>query len=399
MSYKIPLISKMPDVTGLPEFYDSAKGCKVKIGNKEYLDFSVIGASACILGYSDNYVNYYVKKCINNGSFSSLNSRYMNKLTNLLLAIHPDLDMVRYGKCAGEMLLLAMQLAMQKIYTPITFENGDQNNYKIIFQIGYNGWLIKNKLDDKYPVFNKNKYIHFENINEILNEKLERNEIPNIVIFELLRHEFPKLEVVKKLKEWQKQGTILILDEVTTGFRFNVGGVYQKYDLKPDMIIYAKGISNGFPMACIIGKKEIMESNMWVSSTYWSDSIGFVAAYHTVKKLKHCDYRLLVKLGQSIMKIWDVCAKKHNIKIKIGEVPNIANFEFLDEKKLELKSLFIQEMQKERILALTSFYPTFAHNSKSVGQYAKACDIVFGKLRKYLDGEKFEFKLLKEIKK
>ncbi len=381
--YKIPLYSKNPDFTGLPLEYDSAKGCKIKIGNKTYYDFSVIGASACILGYADKYVNQKVIKCIKDGSFSSLNSIYINKVTNLLLGMHQNMDTIRYCKGGGEALDLALMLAIEK-----------QTYKSFIMQIGYNGWIIKNKLND----FSDDYQIdHKDNIKYILNSDYR----PAILIFELIRHEYPKPEVIQKLKDWQKQGTILIIDEVTTGFRFLCGGVYQLYGLDPDIVVYAKGISNGFPMACIIGKKEVMESNLWISSTYWTDAIGFVAGYYTIKKLKHCNYKLLVKLGQAVIKIWQVCADKYGIKIKLGEVPNIANFEFDYENKLELKSLFIQEMQKYGILALDQFYPTFSHNSKAIGAYAKACDRVFNTIKLYLTNslKRYKINMLKELKK
>jgi len=384
--YKIPLISKDPSITGLPLEYDSAKGCEIKIGNKTYLDFSVIGASACILGYSNKYVNRQIIKCIKNGSFSSLNSRYMSKLTDLLLGMHPEIDIVRYCKGGGEALDLALQLAIEKVYL--------NKNFVKIYQIGYNGWIIKNSF--RRTVGYQYSY-HLDNINDIIFE----NHRPDIIIFELIRHEYPKSEVIRKLKEWQEQGTILIIDEVTTGFRFCCGGVYQLYGLNPNIVVYAKGISNGYPLACIIGKKEIMESDLWISSTYWSDSIGFVAGYYTIKKLKHCNYKLLIKLGKAVMKIWEVCAKKYDIKIKIGDVPNIANFEFDYDNKLELKSLFIQEMQKYGVLALDQYYPSFVHNAKSIGSYAKACRLTFETIKKYLTNElkDYNIKILKEINK
>lgn len=387
--YKIPLISKMPEYTGLPEFYDEAKDCRVKIKNEWFYDFSVIGASACILGYNDFYVNHHVKKCINKGNFSSLNSRYMEKLTNLLLAIHPKMSTIRYGKSAGEMLYLALELAKEKIKS----KDAVFLNKKSIYQIGYNGWIIKNgeKIEHiENEIFTKK---HFENINDLQNIK----ERPDILIFELVRHENPK--VIEKINEWQEQGSILIVDEVTTGFRFCCGGLYQLYNLNPDMVIYAKGISNGYPMSCIVGKEKIMQSDLWISSTYWTDSIGFVAAYYTIKKLKYCNYLLLKKIGNSVMSLWKSYSKKYDIPIKLGEIPYIANFEFGIGNKNDLKSLFIQEMQKKGILALDQFYPTFAHNTKSLKMYSKALDFTFSQISKYLKGKPIKFKVLQKANK
>jgi len=345
----------MPEFVGLPEFYDEAKGCRVKIKDKWYYDFSVIGASACILGYADKYVNRQVIKRIKKGNFSSLNSRYMAKLTDLLLAIHPYYQTVRYCKGGGEALDLALMLAIEK------------KNKPVIIQVGYNGWKIKNDVS---------KYVNFKEINDLI--KLVSR--PDIIVFELIRHEYPDIKVIDKLKEWQKQGTVLICDEVTTGFRITFGGCHQLYGLEPDITVYAKGISNGYPLAVVIGKEAIMESDLWISSTYWTDSIGFVAGYYTLKKLKHCNYTLLIKLGQTIKTVWSELAKRYKLKIKLGDVPQIINFEFDYPNKLLLKNLFIEKMQEEGILALDQYYPSFSHDNKAVGAYIKSCNKVFKEL-------------------
>ena len=375
MSYKIPLYSKNSEYTRLPEFYDEARGCQVKIKDKWFYDFSVIGASACILGFADKYVNRQVIKCIKNGNFSSLNSRYMAKLTDLLLAIHPYYQTVRYCKGGGEALDLALMLAIEK------------KNKPVIIQVGYNGWKIKN---------NVSQYVNFKEINDLM-KLISR---PDIIVFELIRHEYPDIKVIDKLKEWQKQGTILICDEVTTGFRITLGGCHQLYGLEPDITVYAKGISNGYPLAVVIGKEAIMESDLWISSTYWTDSMGFVAGYYTIKKLKHCNYTLLIKLGQTIKTVWTELAKRYKIKIKTGCVPQIINFEFDYPNKLLLKNLFIEKMQEEGILALDQFYPTFAHDNKAVGTYIKACNKVFKFISENLDRpEHFIKNRIKELKK
>lgn len=379
-NFEIPLYSKNPEFTGLPLYYDEAKDCRIKINNTWFYDFSTMGVGCNILGYKDKYVNHFVKNCINKGNISSLNTRYMEKLTNLLLSIHKDYNYIRYAKCGGEALDIALKLAIDIFRDKII----------TIYQIGYNGWLIKNEDDTEYKSIQ-----HKDKINDIINENIR----PDIIIFELVRHEYPQQEVFKKLNDWQKQGTILIIDEVTTGFRFCCGGIYQLYDLKPDIIVYAKGISNGYPFACIIGKEEILKSNMWISSTYWTDSIGFVAAYYTIKKLKYCNYLLLNKLGESVYRIWTKIASLHNLRIKTGKVNNIANFEFDYACKNELKSIFIQEMYKNGIIATNQFYPSFSHNSTSIVKYLKAINKTFEIIKKYIECEiNYDIIKLKELK-
>ena len=104
------------------------------------------------------------------------------------------------------------------------------------------------------------------------------------VIMEPLRSEMPPagyLEGVAKL--CQEHDAVLIFDEVTTGFRLHVGGVQAGLGVTPDMAVFAKAISNGYPMAAVVGKRAVMEpaGRMFISSTYWSDTIGLRAALTT----------------------------------------------------------------------------------------------------------------------
>ena len=76
------------------------------------------------------------------------------------------------------------------------------------------------------------------------------------------------------------------MDEITVGFRLNNGGAHLLYDLEPDVAVFAKGMSNGFPMAAIIGKGDVMEvvQDTFISSTYWTERVGPTAALATDKK-------------------------------------------------------------------------------------------------------------------
>ena len=80
---------------------------------------------------------------------------------------------------------------------------------------------------------------------------------------------------------------VFIFDEVSTGFRPSAGGVQPVYGVEPDMAVFAKSISNGYPMGAVVGKRSVMEpaSQMFVSSTYWSDTIGLRAALTSLQEV------------------------------------------------------------------------------------------------------------------
>ncbi len=97
------------------------------------------------------------------------------------------------------------------------------------------------------------------------------------VIMEPLRSEIPPdgyLAGVGRLA--REHGAVFIFDEVSAGLRFSTGGAQQYLGVTPDMAVFAKSLSNGYPMAAVVGKREVMEpaARMFISSTYWSDTIG-----------------------------------------------------------------------------------------------------------------------------
>ena len=130
----------------------------------------------------------------------------------------------------------------------------------------------------------------------------------------------PKNNFLKKVKELAKKNNIiLIFDEITTGFKDNLGGLHLKLNVTPDIAIFGKAIGNGFPISAVIGKKKIMSlaNKSFISSTMWTEQIGFVAANATIEKLeKYKINKKNVITGLKIKKIWQNCAKKIILKLK-----------------------------------------------------------------------------------
>ena len=85
-----------------------------------------------------------------------------------------------------------------------------------------------------------------------------------------------------------KYNKVLIFDECTTGFRESFGGIYKKYNVEPDILILGKALGNGYPITCVIGRDDIMKlkSKSFISSTFWTDRIGPVAALETLKLME-----------------------------------------------------------------------------------------------------------------
>src|SRR5690606_32570535 len=116
--------------------------------------------------------------------------------------------------------------------------------------------------------------------------------------------------------------------------------------LNPDIAVFAKGISNGYPMGVVMGKKKYMDAaqDSFISSTYWTERIGPTATLATIKKMKEMNVQdYIMTIGKEVQETWINLAEKHGIEIKVSGIYPLSHFEFI-KSPLILKTLFTQEM-------------------------------------------------------
>jgi len=409
------LLSKRPDqfAPGIwPGYFEKAKGIKVwDLDGNCYIDMSISGIGAVILGYCDPDVDKAVSQVVTKGNFSSLNCPEEVELAELLCEIHPWAEMVRYGRGGGEVMVMAVRIA--RAYT---------QREKVAF-CGYHGWhdwyLAANLSSDKSLEghlmpglkprgvprgllgtafgFSYNKIEELEKITEDTKGDLAA------IIMEPIRNQPPDegfLESVRKIAD--KIGAVLIFDEVSAGFRMNSGGSHLLFGVEPDMASFAKGMSNGYPMGAVIGKKEVMNAvqDTFISSTYWTDRIGPAAAIATITKhKKHNVGAQLMEMGSLVQEGWRKHAKESALDIEVGGIKPMSHFSFNYPKAQAMMTLFVQEMLGRGFLASNRLYLNYAHNKESIESYLKAVGETFSLIADLAKKDKVEEALKGEVAK
>lgn len=400
------LLSKRPEMF-LPElwpaYYKKAKGCEVwDLDGIKYIDMSLMGIGACILGYADEDVNKAVREAINSGSMNTLNCPEEIELAELLCKIHPWAEMVRYSRTGGEAMAIAVRTARAK------------TDKDLILFCGYHGWhdwyLSANLADDKsldghllpglkpkgVPRSLKGTAIPFNynNTDRFLDLIKKHRENVAAVVMEPIRNHYPSkgfLETIREITE--KMGVILIFDEVTSGWRLNNGGAHLNFGVNPDIAVFGKGISNGYPMSAIIGRSSVMDvmQDTFISSTYWTEKIGPIAALATLEKLKKKNVPgYLIKIGKNIQDGWKKLVEKHNLNVEVSGIPPLGHFSFDFDNPLVPKTLFTQLMLEKNFLATNAFYASYAHKEDHLNAYLKATDDSFRFISKAIKEEKPE---------
>lgn len=153
-----------------------------------------------------------------------------------------------------------------------------------------------------------------------------------------------------------KSGTILIFDEIITGFRFPKYCVSQHWRIEPDLLLLGKAIAGGLPLAAICGKKEILDGNYFVSSTYAGEILSLRACIKTVDILcRNPSYKIdeLWAAGEQFITEFNKLSPE---RIQIEGYPTRGRF-IGDEST---RHLFFQEACKARHLFGPSFFYNFA---------------------------------------
>jgi len=386
------LLSKRPEMflpDLWPAYYDSVKGCKVvDLDGNKYIDASFMGIGACILGYGDEDVDNAVLTAVKKGNMSTLNAPEEVELAKLLVEMHPWADMVRYARTGGESMAQAVRIAR-------AYSKKD-----IVLFCGYHGWhdwyLSANLADDSaldghligglspngvprelkglsHP-FTYNDKKGFSKLIDDYKDQI------GCIVLEPIRNVEPEKDFLELIqKECRDQDIPLIVDEITSGFRLNLGGAHLLYNLEPDIAVFAKSISNGYPMAAILGKTKIMQAaqDSFISSTYWTDRIGPSAALATIKKMKKIDAQTFINIqGEKVQNFWKKTAVEVQLDIHVGSIFPLSHFD-LTHDPLILKTLFTQLMLEKGYLAGTSIYICVAHTDEILEKYFDAVKEVF----------------------
>ena len=143
--------------------------------------------------------------------------------------------------------------------------------------------------------------------------------------------------------------------------------------------MFGKTLGNGYPITAVSGKASIMKraENSFISSTFWTDKIGYVAALETLKKMKKIKSWEKILLNSNYLeKKWLVLAKKYNLNISLSGFKALPSFIFKKDHSV-LKTFISQEMLKKNILATNLVFLNIHHTKKIIDIYINELNKIF----------------------
>jgi len=271
-----------------PIFLETGKGCRLTdVDGNKFIDF-LCGYGPIILGYREEEVDEAVYKQIKEKGFCfTLTQKFQNALAKKLTQIVPSSEMSIFLKTGSDATTASIRIA--RAYT---------NKLKVM-RCGYHGWHdwcveMKGGIPSKFyeDVF-EFQYNRLDQLEDLMATHGDETAAIIMTPFGHPNHQKMQepnpgfLEGARDLAD--KYGAVLIYDEIRTAFRLRMGGAQELYGVTPDLTVLGKAIANGYPISVVTGKKDVMmaaSDKLFISSTFFPNSKGFVAALKTIEILE-----------------------------------------------------------------------------------------------------------------
>jgi glutamate-1-semialdehyde 2,1-aminomutase len=392
-----------------PIFMEKGKGSKIyDIDQNEYIDY-VLSYGPLILGHADEQVVDRLKEVTELGTSFGAPSQYETKLAELVIERVPSIEIVRMVNSGTEATMSALRLA--RGYTGrnkiLKFEgcyhgHGDSLLIKAGSGVATLGLpdspgvpegIAKNTITVPYNDLESLRYAFQEFGDDIAGVIIE----PVAGNMGVVPPQQGYLEEIRKITE--DNGTLLIFDEVMTGFRVGYNCAQGYYNVTPDLTCLGKVIGGGLPVGAYGGKKEIMEriapsGPIYQAGTLSGNPLAMTAGYETLSQLTPESYqdfeRKAERLGEGLSK----AAAKYNIPHTVNRAgsmvgffftnEDVINFETASSSNLEHFTNYFKEMLAQGIsLPPSQFEGMFlstAHTEHDIDETIAAAEAAFSKL-------------------
>jgi len=347
-----------------PQILEKGEGAYVfDPDGSKYIDYGM-GLRTVTIGYGYEPITDAAIEQIRKGNNLTRPSTIELKAAEVITSLIPCAEMVKFAKNGSTVTTAAVKLA--RAYT-------DRKYIAVCTEhpfFSYDDWFIgSTPMNRGIPEEIKSLTIKFKynNINSLSELFVQYKNKIAAVILEPVTVEPPVDNFLHKVKDLcNKNGSVFILDEMITGFRWHLQGAHKYFDVMPDLATFGKGMANGFSVAALVGKKEIMdlggildpkqERVFLISTTHGAEMSGLGAFVKTVDVYKELDVvGHMWNYGKKLIDGTNEIAKKHGIldHFKMTGYPCSPVYITKDKHKedsLAFRTLFAQEMINNKVL-------------------------------------------------
>jgi glutamate-1-semialdehyde aminotransferase len=348
------------------------------VDGNEYIDMTM-AVGPLSLGYAYPRVDRAIRAQLDDGITFSLMHPLEVEVAELIRSVVPGAEMVRYSKTGADVTSAAVRLAR-------AFTRRD-----VVLCSGYHGW------HDWY-VGTTARYAGVPGATRAMTGVFPHNdpwalieqldEQVACVILEPVLFEQPKRDFLPALRRaCNERGALLIFDEMWTGFRLELGGAQQHYDVKADLACFSKAIANGMPLSVLTGRADVMRAlheDVFFYTTFGGEALSLAAAKATICELKEQAVPDVLRTrGARLQEGYNGLARKHGLSSTraVGlECRTLIQFDDAAADPLLQKSLMQQELLRHGVLWSGFHNLSFSHTEAELehllGAYDRALEVL-----------------------
>lgn len=375
-----------------PIFFDNAKGSKVyDVDGNEYLDY-LCAYGPIIIGHREEEIdNAVIEQMKNKGFCFSLVQPVQNRLAAKLIELIPSAEMVVFVKTGSDATSTAIRVA-----------RGATERTKVV-RCGYHGWhdwCVEVKGGIPQKLYEDVYEVHYNDLDELEDVMKKHGDDMAAIIITPVGHplaekvQMPKpgyLEGVRALAD--KYGTVLIFDEIRSGFRFSLGGAQKVFGVTPDISVFGKAIANGYPISVVVGKEKYMKvlaDKVFLSSTFFPNSLEQIAALKTIEILERDKVLdIIAEKGNKFAAKVEEIVKNSGYDAEFSGAPYMPFITFnrdKDQLYKKLRPAFYTELIRRKVFLQPYHhgYIAYRHTDEDLDYTANMIAEAFGELKKYI---------------
>jgi glutamate-1-semialdehyde aminotransferase len=385
-----------------PAYLARGKGSHVwDVDGNEYLDWQM-AIGPIVLGYGHEAVDEAIRQQLADGITFSLVHPLEVEVAELVREVVPNAEMVRFSKTGCDVTSAAVRLA--RAYT---------GRNKVLC-CGYHGWhdwyVGTTDRNAGVPQATRDLTFTFQ-YNDLASVQEALDDDVACVVLEPVVFEAPREGFLQELKELcRANGSLLVFDEMWTGFRIALGGAQQRYDVVADLACFSKAVANGMPLSILAGRRDVMkllERDVFFFTTFGGEALSLAAARATIGELRARDVPAHLERHGSRLRdgVQDIVRDLGMDYVSCAGLPARTMVAFAPAGQatgmdpLEMKSLAQQELLRRGILWGGFHNMSFSHSEADIDHtllsWRAVLEIVQGavadrRVRQLLRGEPVE---------
>ena len=342
-------------VGGTPIFINHALGAYlIDEDENKYIDY-ISSWGPMIIGHAHPEIINAINNQSLKGTSYGIPTELENKMAELVVSLAPNVDKVRFVNSGTEACMTAVRLARgytnrDKIIKFSGCYHGHSDSFLIQAGSGASTLGVPNSPGITKGTASDTLLANYNDISQVENIfKNHQDEIAAIILEPIAGNMgcvLPKKDFIPQLRKLcSKNGTLLIFDEVMTGFRLGLGGAQEILAVDADLITYGKVIGGGLPVGAFGGKKEIMDflapdGPVYQAGTLSGNPIAMAAGYAMLNHLKSNPdiYDSLNKKTKYLKMGIEQVLLKSNIPFKINSIGSMISVHFTDDPVIDFET-------------------------------------------------------------